>query len=612
MRCPRCQFDNPATMKFCVECGAKLAVLCPQCGAENQPTFKFCGQCGASLMVTQPISTAEGQQTTPPPPRTEKPRHRYTPAYLAEKILTSRSALEGERKQVTVLFVDVSGFTALSERLDPEEVHQLMDRAFELMLAEVHHYEGTVNQFLGDGIMALFGAPIAHEDHPIRGVHAALGIQRALTRYREQLQAERGIEFRVRMGLNTGAVVVGKIGDNLRMDYTAVGDTTNLAARLLTLAEPGQILLSEDTAKVVEPYFRLQPLGEVPIKGKTLPVPVYRVEGTRTMRSRIEAVAEQGLTPLVGREQELALLQDRFLEVQAGRGQGIFIFGEAGIGKSRLLLEFRRLTDETGFRWLVGHCVSYGQSIAYLPIIDLVRELLNLEEADSVEKILAKIEGGIRAIGEDLVWTVPFIRALLSLDPGDPEVVNMMPIQRRGYIEEALRALFIQASQRQPVVLVIEDLHWIDSHSEEVIRLLLESIAATPLFVLLTHRPGYTPPFEDQTYYTRITLHRLPEAHMETLVEQILQSADIPDAVKELIAQKAEGNPLFIEELSKALVEEGTLHRVNGGYQLTRPLTEVTIPGTIQGVIMARIDRLPEAAKAGSLRDWQRVYRTAG
>jgi class 3 adenylate cyclase/pimeloyl-ACP methyl ester carboxylesterase len=532
------------------------------------------------------------------PLQLESPRA-YTPPHLAEKILTSRSALQGERKHVTVLFVDVSGFTALSERLDPEDVHQLMDRAFELMLAEIHLYEGTVNQFLGDGLMALFGAPIAHEDHAVRAVHAALGIQRALRGYRDEQCSRRGIEFQVRVGLNAGPVVVGKIGDNLRMDYTAVGDTTNLAARLVALAEPGRILISEEIVRAVGPYFVVHPLGEVTVKGKTAPIRAYQVEVARSVRGRIEAVSETGLTPLVGRDRELALLQERFAEVQEGRGQVLLVFGEAGIGKSRLIAEFRRHAETSmGSRWLVGRCVSYGQAISYLPVLDVVRELFGLADADPADEVRAKIDTGLNAMGGDLPRTAPFLRALLSLDPGDPSVTTMVPAQRHGRTTEAIRALVAHQSERGPVVVLLEDLHWIDPASQDVVRLLVEAVAALPVLVMLTYRPGYAPPFGDQTYFTRITLHGLPPGLVGAMVEGVLGGTHVPPGVRELIARRADGNPLFVEELGKTLVEDGTLERENGGYRLARPITESAIPETIQGVIMARIDRLPEASKS--------------
>jgi class 3 adenylate cyclase len=538
MNCPDCGQANPTEARFCNGCGSRLVLTCPACKQPNPPASRFCNSCGQKLTDTDgPTPTS------------------YTPKHLADRILVSKEALEGERKLVTVLFVDVSGFTAMSERLDPEDVHQLMDRAFELMLAEVHRYEGTVNQFLGDGLMALFGAPIAHEDHAVRAVHASLGIQRALAGYREQLRRDRGIEFRIRMGLNTGAVVVGKIGDNLRMDYTAVGDTTNLAARVLALAGPGEILIGPDTAKATGPYFALEPLEEVVVKGKTLPVRPFRVRSARGVHGRIEALLERGLTPLVGRERELALLVDRFAEVQARNGQAVFVFGEPGIGKSRLLAEFRRSAEAAGARWLVGRCVSYGRAISYLPVLDLVRDLLGISEADPVDVIAERMDSGVGELGADAAWTRPFIRALLSLDPGDPAVVTMNPHQRRGRIVDAVRALVDIGSQRRPIVVVVEDLHWIDAHSEEVIRRLLEGVATVPVLVLLTYRPGYTPPFGERTYYSRIPLHSLPAAQTSALVDRVLAATDIPADVRELIVGKTEGNPLYVEELTKTLIE---------------------------------------------------------
>jgi len=589
MKCLKCNHENRTGAKFCEECGTALARACSKCGSQVSAKAKFCPECGSPTGLAAEAS-ATNDFASP---------ESYTPRHLAEKILTSRSVLEGERKLVTVLFLDVTGFTAISEKLDPEDVHQLMNRAFESMLAEIHRYEGTVNQFLGDGLMALFGAPIAHEDHALRALYSALAVRRALSEYRKQLARERGIDFQVRMGLNTGSVVVGKIGDNLRMDYTAVGDTTNLAARLLALAEPGQILASEEIFKATGSYFLLRPLGEVAVKGKALPVRAYRVEAALSVRSRIEAISDVGLTPLVGRDRELALLHDRFAEVREGRGQAVVVFGEAGIGKSRLLAEFRRHAESTGAsRWLIGRSVSYGRTISYLPVIDLVRDLLEIDEANDINTMLAKIDAGVDQLGRDLLWTVPFVRMLLSLDPGDDYVRSMIPPQRHSRTGEAIRALIAGLSQRVPVVLLVEDLHWMDARSEDVVRIVLEGIAALPVLVLLTHRPGYAQPFGDQTYYTRITLHGLAEPMTGMMVERVLGSSSLPAEARELILRKAEGNPLFVEELSKTLVENGTLSRVNGSYHLARRIGDVMIPDTIQGVIMARIDRLPETSKS--------------
>ena len=368
MQCPRCRQGNPSQARFCMKCGAGLALACTDCGTNAPMGAAFCFGCGRAVVATPAAGSARDPEA-------------YTPKYLAEKILTSRSALEGERKQVTVLFADIAGFTSLSERLDPEDVHGLMTRALELMLAEVHRYEGTVNQFLGDGVMALFGAPIAHEDHAQRAVHAAVAIRAALDGYRTELQRRRGIDFQVRQGLNTGLVVVGSIGNDLRMDYTAAGDTTNVAARLQQMAQPGSILIAEPTHRLTAGYFHIRPLGTLHVRGKTEPVTAWEVLTAREARGRFEVEAEQGLTALVGREREVAALWDCFEKARAGQGQMVFIVGEPGIGKSRLVYELRRrVGDQAG--WLEGRCVSFGRSIPFHPVIDLLRRRLGIEGGD--------------------------------------------------------------------------------------------------------------------------------------------------------------------------------------------------------------------------------------
>jgi class 3 adenylate cyclase len=399
MKCPRCQHENPPRAKFCDECATPLVRTCPSCSTQVSPSAKFCPECAQSL--TEPVPT----QARFASPET------YTPKHLAEKILTSKAALEGERKQLTVLFVDISGFMSVSERLDPEDVHRLMTRAFELMLAEVHRYEGTVNQFLGDGIMALFGAPIAHEDHAQRAVHAALGIRRTIEAYEEELRRQRGIDFQVRQGLNTGLVVVGSIGSNLRMDYTAVGDTTNVAARLQQAADPGRIVISSATHRLVEGYFHTRPLGAVALKGKAEAVSAWEVISARVARTRLEIEAERGLTPFVGREADLRLLAECFEKARTGRGQVVFVVGEPGIGKSRLLLEFRqRLRDEV--TWVEGRAMWFGLPIPFHPLINLLRRTFRIEEGDDEPAIVRKVERAVLRLGEDLRPALPWLRYL--------------------------------------------------------------------------------------------------------------------------------------------------------------------------------------------------------
>ncbi len=587
MECPRCQAQNREEAQFCRECGTRFDAVCPTCGAKVGRGSNFCDTCGATL----PVSSTP----RPTPSRFASPGS-YTPRHLAEKILTYRSAVEGERKQVTVLFSDVSGFTSISERLDPEAVHEFMTRAFELMLAEVHRYEGTVNQFLGDGIMALFGAPIAHEDHGQRAVHAALGIRSALEGYQDELRRKRGITFQIRQGLNTGLVVVGSIGSDLRMDYTAVGDTTNVAARLQQAAAPGRIVVSDATDRLVEGYFYTRPLGELALKGKAEPVPAWEVISARAARTRLEVEAERGLTPFVGRERELRSLFEGFEKAKAGRGHMVFLVGEPGIGKSRLLLEFRRRLGEDA-TWLEGHCLSFGRSIAFHPLIDLLKRNFRIEEGDTEGTIAEKIERGVLRLGEDLRPILPYLRFLLSVDPGDPAVAAMDPKRRRGEIFDALRRLTLRATEVHPQVVVFEDAHWVDQAMEEYLSFIADSIPTSRALLILAYRTGYAHPLGDRTYHTRIALSALSTAESVQMAHAMLNTERIPDEVRTLIVRKAEGNPFFVEEVVKALGEVGALQPTGYRYVLAKRPSEIVVPDTIQDVIMARIDRLEEAPK---------------
>jgi class 3 adenylate cyclase/tetratricopeptide (TPR) repeat protein len=521
----------------------------------------------------------------------------YTPSYLAEKILTSRSALEGERKQVTVLFADVAGFTTLAEQLDPEVVHEIINRCFARITAEVHRFEGTINQYTGDGVMALFGAPIAHEDSPRRAVHAALGIQRAIRDVAQGLQAERGLSLQMRLGLNTGLVVVGKIGDDLRMDYTAVGDTTNLAARLQQMAQPGSVVISAATQQHVAGFFETRDLGEVAVKGRA-PVHAFEVVRPRGSRTRLDVAVERGLTPLVGRERELATLRERFHEVKAGRGQVVGIAGEAGLGKSRLVLEFQRALAQDGeaVTWLEGHCISFGQASPFLPLVEQLRTHFQIDELDGEPEIIAKIEQGMRSMGE-LEAHLPAIRYLLAVDPGDPAFTTMESTARRRHLFAALRALPIRGAQVRPLVLVVEDLHWIDTSSEECLTFLLDAVAGVPLLLLVTYRMGYTPPFGSRSFYTTLTLQHFSATETLAMAGHVLGTAQVPAEIHTALLEKAAGVPLFIEEVTKTLLDLDVLQWEEGGYRLVKRLSEVNVPETIQGIIMARLDRLGEDGK---------------
>jgi class 3 adenylate cyclase/tetratricopeptide (TPR) repeat protein len=583
MKCPRCQQENPPQAKFCLECGTPLAPRCTNCGTQLPAAAKFCFECAKPV-----IAPGSG-------PRFGSPES-YTPKHLAEKILTSRAALEGERKQVTVLFADVSGFTSLSERLDPEDVHALMTRTFELMLAEVHRYEGTVNQFLGDGIMALFGAPIAHEDHAQRAVRAALAIRATLEGYREELQRRRGIDFQMRQGLNTGLVVVGSIGDDLRMDYTAAGDTTNVAARLQQTAQPGSIVIAEPTYRLTAGYFNIRPLAQLRLKGREEPVPVWEVVQAREPRSRLEVEAERGLTVLIGREREMAALWDCFEKARARQGQMVFIVGEPGIGKSRLVHELRRrVGDQAG--WLEGRCISFGRSIPFHPMIDLLRRRLRIEDSDDEPTVIGKIEGELLALGDDLRPILPYVRYLLAVDPGNAAVSRMDSQERRGELFYALRLLLLREAERRPQVIVYEDLHWTDKATEEYLALVADSLPASSVLLILTCRTGYSHPFGEQSYQTRIAPDALSTGDSVAMAHAMLAAQRLPDGLQALIARKAEGNPFFVEELIRSLREVGSLRPDGDGWVFTERPEDLIVPDTIQDVIAARIDRLPEASK---------------
>ena len=581
MQCTQCNTKNRKERRFCAECGARLILACPSCGFANEPGEKFCGGCGAKIIAS--ATSPESKFNSP---------SLYTPKHLADKILQSKTALEGERKQVTALFCDIANSTVLTNRLGPEEMHALLNQFFEMALAEVHRYEGTINQFLGDGFMALFGAPLAHEDHARRAALAAMDIQREL----EKMVESMGQSIQVRMGLNTGLVVVGAIGDNLRMDYTAVGDTTNLAARLQQLAKQGQILVSESTFQAIEGYCHTDYLGEFSIKGIGEPVPTWAVLSGRGTRTRLEIEAERGLTPFVGRERELTLLHECFDKARSEQGQMVFIVGEPGIGKSRLLLEFhRQLGDEA--TWCEGHSVSFGWSIAYHPLIDLLKRNFRIEENDSENIIIKKVERGVLRLGDDLKPILPYLRYLLAVDPGDPAVKAMEPQLRRAEIFDGLRRLTLRAAEIRPQLVVFEDLHWMDQATEFYLRFITDSIPAGRLLLILTYRPGYINPVEERTFQSRIALSSLSSADSIAMTRSLLSVDSLPEDLQTMIIRKAEGNPFFVEEVVKSLREIGAIRRSEDRFVLTKSVDDVFIPDKIQDVVQARIDRLDEAPK---------------
>ncbi len=413
MKCPKCQSDNREDVKFCEQCGAGMELECPNCKARIPLGKKFCGQCGHAL-------------SSPTHPFDYSQPNSYTPKFLAEKILTTRSSVEGERKLVTVLFADAANFTTISEKLDPEEIHGIMDGCFKILMDDVHKYEGTINQFTGDGVMALFGAPLAHEDHAVRACHAALAIQHALTDYGEKLKKTCGIDFKMRIGLNSGPVVVGAIGDDLRMDYTAIGDTINLASRMESSAQPGVILVSGHTQRLVRDFFAFSSLGPLQVKGKEEPQDAYQLIQASEVRTRLEASAVAGLTRFVGRTKEMETLHDALDKASSGQGQVVGIVGEAGVGKSRIIFEMKHMFPE--YTYLEGRCLHYGGSMAYLPLLDILRSYFGIKEGEREYLITKKMKEKLASLDTSLIS--PF-QDLLSLEP-DEEYRHLEPEGEAG------------------------------------------------------------------------------------------------------------------------------------------------------------------------------------
>ena len=595
MKCPQCQTENPDTKKFCRECGAKLSLACPKCESEVLPGDRFCGECGHNLTIPPE-----------PPPKglsfDEKidKIQRYLPKGLTEKILSQRDRIEGERKQVTVMFCDMEGFTQLTERLGPEEAYGIMDQIYEILIHKVHDYEGTVNEMTGDGIMALFGAPIALEDAPQRAIRSAMAIHREMVKFSDKVKQERQETqpLKMRIGIHIGPVVVGTLGNNLRVEFKAVGDTVNLASRMEGLAESGTTYVTEDTFKLTEGLFRFEALGEKQVKGKEEPVKVYRVIAPSTRRTRFDVSAERGLTPFVGRERELELLLDGFERAKAGRGQAFSIMAEAGVGKSRLLYEFRKAVANENMTFLEGKCLSYCSGVVYHPVIDILRSNFDVQEGDGDSKIRKKVKRGLKLLRVDEVSTLPYLLELLSVKDSGVDKIHMNPEARKDRINEALKRIVLKGSQIRPLIMAFEDLHWMDESSEAVTKYLLESIAGERILLIFTYRPDFVHTWGAKSFHSQITLNRLSNRESLAMVAQLLGTEEMDRIFEQLILEKTEGIPFFIEEFVKSLTELKIIEKRGNRYHLVKYIKDVIIPSTVQDVIMARIDSLLESAKA--------------
>ena len=584
MRCPTCGFENASGIKFCGECGASLKIRCSSCGFENAPAIKFCGECGKPL--------SGGKKPRPP----SEPRS-YTPKHLAEKILTTRAALEGERKQVTVLFADVKGSMDLSESIDPEEWHRIMDRFFRILADGVHRFEGTVNEYRGDGIMALFGAPIAHEDHAQRACYAALSLQDDLRRYANELRVEKGISFSVRMGLNSGEVVVGKVGDDLRMDYTALGHTASLAARMEQIAEPGKAYLTEHTAKVVEGMFTLQDLGRMTVKGVKEPVAVYELGGVGRLRRRLDVSRARGFSRFVGRSDEMASLQADLAKAIAGNGQVVGIVADPGVGKSRLCMEFTTLCRSRGIAVFEAHGVSHGKAIPFLPILELFRGFFGITEQDSDRAAREKITGRMLVLDEGLRDALAPVFEFLGVPDSEHPAPRIDPDARQRQLFAIVKRVAEALSRREPVVTLLEDLHWFDRGSEGFVEVLVETATTTRSLLVLNFRPEYRAGWMQKSYYQQLPLQPLTAEIVGEMLRDLLGTDPSVSGLAATIRDRTGGTPFFIEEIVQTLVEDGSLLGTRGSYRLTRPVANLALPATVQAVLAARIDRLGEREK---------------
>jgi class 3 adenylate cyclase/tetratricopeptide (TPR) repeat protein len=584
MHCPRCQHENPGDAVFCQECGTRLEAACPSCGTPNQLGAKFCKKCGQRLSQTETAQAAPG-------PRFGSPES-YTPKHLAEKILTSKAALAGERKQVTVLFADLKGSMELLADRDPEEARKLLDPVLERMMEAVHRYEGTVNQVMGDGIMALFGAALAHEDHAVRACYAALRMQEGVKKYAEEIRRSHAAVVKIRVGLNSGEVVVRAIGSDLHMDYTAVGQTTLLAARMEQLADPGSIAIAPETLALAEGHVEVRSLGPVPVKGLDVPVETYELVGAGIRRSRLAASADRGLTRFVGRDAELEQLRQALGRAATGHGQVVALVGEAGVGKSRLVWEVTHSHRTLGCLILQANSVSYGSSTPYLPLVELLRTYCQIEPRDDARKVREKLTGKVLTLDPALQPTIPPLLALLDVAVEDPWWQALEPPRRHDRTLDAVKRLLLRESQVQPLFVVFEDLHWIDSQTQAFLDRLVASLPAARLVLLVNYRPEYQHAWGSKTYYTQLRLDPLRSETAEALLLALLGDDKTVSPLRSFLIERTEGNPFFLEESVQALVETGALVGEHGAYRLTTALTRIEVPATVQAILAARIDRL--------------------
>src|SRR5216684_4016372 len=585
MRCSKCGTDNREGRKFCSRCGVALARQCPRCGASNEPGDDFCGECGAAV-----AANAASAGVSSPQAASTGPKIRVAPEQP-----DASTAIKGERKTVTALFADIKGSTELMRDLDPEEARAIVDPALKLMIDAAHSYDGYVVQSTGDGIFALFGAPVAHEDHPQRALHAAMAMRDALRRGREELkqQGRSGVEFRI--GINTGEVVLRMIHTGGHTEYTPVGHAANLAARMQTLAPAGGVVISADTRHLVEGYFELRDLGPTEVKGISEPINVYEVVGAGPLRGHFELAARRGLTKFVGREREVAELKRALELVRNGHGQIVAAVAEAGTGKSRLVYEFKAMLPGD-CKVLEAYSVSHGKASAYLPVLELLYRYFGIVDTDDKAARRAKIERRISAVDPALSDTLPLLYTLMGLHEGPEPLAQMDPQIKRRRILDAIKRIILRESLNQPTVVVFEDLHWIDGETQALLDLFADGIANARVLLLVNYRPEYRHEWGGKSYYIQLRLDPLGRQGAAEMLATLLGDGVELDPLKRMVVDRTEGNPFFIEEMVQGLFDDGALIR-NGQVKIARPLSQLRLPPTVQGILASRIDRLPAEQK---------------
>ena len=575
--CSACGHENREGARFCGVCGSSLAqeLTCAACGAANPPENRFCEECGTALGTPAPAPEAS-----------------TLPDHLAEKIRAGGPALEGERKHVTVLFADVMGSMDLSEQVDAEQWRAIMERFFAILSEGVHRFEGTVDKFTGDGIMALFGAPIAHEDHALRAGYAALHLHRTLADYAAELRRDRGLSFSTRIGLNSGEVIVGEIGDDLKLEYTAIGHTVGLAQRMEALAEPGSTYLTQATAQLMTGYLVTEDLGEFAVKGASEPVHVHRLTGTGSARSRLDLSAQRGFSRFVGRAEELATLEGALKRALEGNPLVIGVVGEAGVGKSRLCHELAERVRAQGIPVYHAAASSHGRTLPFSAALDLVRTYFGVDERTDEQSVREKVAGRLVLLDPEFQADLPLLFEFLGVaDPGQP-APHMDPEARQRRLMALIGRLVHAQSHREPGVTVIEDLHWLDPGSELMLEALIDALPGTRTLVVANFRPEYQSDWMRRPHYQQLPVVPLGAEAAQALLRELLGEHPSLDGLAEEIRRRTGGNPFFIEEVVLGLAEEGTLSGERGAFALAHSVDHVTVPPTVQTVLAARIDRL--------------------